>query len=482
MAVSSNRRPSVSIRHAIPALFIALIVATVGLTGWLAFRSGKQSVEELATRLGRETTARIEEHTHTFLGTSHLLHQVNVAAVHTGNLDLSDAEELERYFLQQVQLTESVPFIYFGSEQGTFMGIQREVDGSLVLWELDESTAPKMDIYRLDDQHNPAQLLDSVDFDPRVRPWYKAAVEAGSSAWSPIYPDISRPILIITSVMPVYDEGGALQGVLGIELSLAQISDFLHSLEISQSGQAFIIEQSGEIVASSASEPPYVVVEGEQQRLKATDSSEPLIRDAARYLLDESGGFDRIDGDQQFIARMGGRRHFLQVTPLQGGQSPDWLIVVVIPEADFMGPIYDNVRSTALLGAFVLVVAALLGLVIARWIIRPILAITRAAASVEAGEFVVESLDAVTDRGDELGQLARVFRRMAREVYTREQRLKREVQQLRIKVDAAKRQQQVDAIVETDFFRDLEAKAHNMRRRSERRADDTSDDEPQVLT
>lgn len=53
----------------------------------------------------------------------------------------------------------------------------------------------------------------------------------------------------------------------------------------------------------------------------------------------------------------------------------------------------------------------------------------------------------------------------ALEAYIREQKLRQEIQQLRIEIDEAKRQQQVSEIVDTDFFQDLRAKARNLRRR-----------------
>ena len=53
--------------------------------------------------------------------------------------------------------------------------------------------------------------------------------------------------------------------------------------------------------------------------------------------------------------------------------------------------------------------------------------VTTAAAAVEAGAFEPESLTDVAKRTDALGQLARVFQEMSREVYAREERLKREV-------------------------------------------------------
>jgi CheY-like chemotaxis protein len=89
--------------------------------------------------------------------------------------------------------------------------------------------------------------------------------------------------------------------------------------------------------------------------------------------------------------------------------------------------------------------------------------VVEAATAVETATFAPESLDAVAARDDALGQLARVFRRMAREVITRERALKQEVRQLRIEIDAGRAATQVAEITETEYFQDLQRKAHEMR-------------------
>ena len=91
--------------------------------------------------------------------------------------------------------------------------------------------------------------------------------------------------------------------------------------------------------------------------------------------------------------------------------------------------------------------------------------VTSAAAAVEAGIYRPETLDEVARRSDALGQLARVFQRMAREVYAREQRLQQEVQQLRIEIDEVKQAHDVARIVESDTFRALQERAQERRNR-----------------
>jgi DNA repair ATPase RecN len=89
-----------------------------------------------------------------------------------------------------------------------------------------------------------------------------------------------------------------------------------------------------------------------------------------------------------------------------------------------------------------------------------------AAAAIKANTFQPESLDEVAQRSDELGQLALVFQEMARQVYAREQHLQRQVLQLRIKVDQARKAREVAEITESDYFQQLLGKAQELRNRA----------------
>jgi len=90
--------------------------------------------------------------------------------------------------------------------------------------------------------------------------------------------------------------------------------------------------------------------------------------------------------------------------------------------------------------------------------------VVRAAGAVEAGNYDAASLDRVAGRDDALGNLARVFQRMAQEVYAREQRLKQEIQELRIEIDEARQAKKVAEITDSDYFQRLETQADQIRR------------------
>ena len=86
-----------------------------------------------------------------------------------------------------------------------------------------------------------------------------------------------------------------------------------------------------------------------------------------------------------------------------------------------------------------------------------------AAAAVEAGEFDLETLARVATRRDELGQLARVFQRMAREVYAREQRLNRKCNSSASRSTKPEPLARWLRLPRPDYFQDLQRKADQLR-------------------
>jgi HAMP domain-containing protein len=140
----------------------------------------------------------------------------------------------------------------------------------------------------------------------------------------------------------------------------------------------------------------------------------------------------------------------------------------------------DEVQN-AILGstgqAFLLLYALLLllVLVLSRVLTAPIVRLTAAAERVGEGEYD-QDFGRLRQRRfrDEIGVLADVFLRMTQKVDVREQNLRREVQSLRIEIDEGKRAQQVQEIVDTDFFRELQARAQQMRNRQVKPGDATT--------
>ncbi|NDJ75358.1 MAG: HAMP domain-containing protein [Chloroflexi bacterium] len=120
---------------------------------------------------------------------------------------------------------------------------------------------------------------------------------------------------------------------------------------------------------------------------------------------------------------------------------------------------------------------AVMVVTISRQIVRPVLTMSEVAESIEREEYTIAPLDSVVGRQDEIGLLARVFQRMAKEVYDRVEKLKQQVVELQIVIDEKKVSEEVSQIVESDYFQDLQSKARALRRR-DRSADEPAAAEP----
>lgn len=108
-------------------------------------------------------------------------------------------------------------------------------------------------------------------------------------------------------------------------------------------------------------------------------------------------------------------------------------------------------------------------------ITRPIATLTRAAEEVGRGHYEQDFAGLYQGRfRDEVSRMAQVFESMVKKVYERESDLKKQVVELQIIIDEQKKQKQVNDIVESDFFRDLQTRASAMRDRSHRRSQDGS--------
>jgi PAS domain S-box-containing protein len=405
--------PKVPLRTVLIVPFVLQIFAAVGLTGYLSFRNGQKAVNDLVTQLQSKQSDRIDRHLDTYLATPNQINQINLDAIELGLLNLNDFQSTGRYFWKQMQVFD-VGYISFGNKNGEFIGVERLDDSSLLINEVSKSNPAKLFVWATDSQGNRTKRLAVKDWEPREEAWYADAVKAGKPLWSHIYQWEDKPdVISISSSYPVYDKTKTIVGVLSIDRLLSQISYFLNHLKVSKSGKTFILERDGLLVASSSTEQPFRVVDGEAKRLKASDSRDPLIRLTTQYLTKHFKNLSEINTTQQLKFTIEGQHQFVQVTPWRDKLGLNWLIVVVIPEADFMQEINANRRTTILLCIAALIVATVLGIFTSRWIVRPILRLNASAKALALGEWeqTVEM-----KRSDELGELAKSFNSMAKQL------------------------------------------------------------------
>lgn len=400
--------------------FVLQIVGAVGLVGYLSFRNGNRAVNDVAAQLRSELTARIEQQLRDYIEIPFLINQINSAAFARDEIELTRLEDAYPFW-QQSKTFPTTNLVYCGgAADGAFLSVGRTNDAALELQLLYSNSSTELLLHyrQLDGEGNIGRLrqVGQAPYDPRLRPWYEAAQTAGTATWSEIYLDFDALMPVITASQPVYDDSGSLKGVCATDFLLpVELNQFLSRLQIGQSGETFVIERSGLLVSSStAQEEDLIRGEGEAiERIAATESQNPLVSSTAQYLLDRFGDLDQIQSVQQLSFRVDGQRQLVQVAPFQDQRGLDWLIVVAVPESDFMAQINANTRNTILLSLGALGLATALGLLTAHRISKPILQINQASQSIADGQ-----LDQHIEPQNigELEGLAQSFNRMAQQL------------------------------------------------------------------
>ena len=391
MKPSGNK--GIGFASAIIALYVIGILLTAGSIGYISFRHGRSSVDDFVREIQNSVQARVEQGLKNFLSTPHSLNQMNATAIQAGLVDLQDLASLRLRFLQQVKAFDSVMTSAFGAENGSFVGAGRNVGGGFDCAIADRSLDKDYRVYLLDEQGQLAEPITVIkNYEVQGRPWYQAAVTAQRAAWSPTYVWASQKNIGISAVLPVRDSAGALLGVQMAGLSLGHIGHFLNNIKVAKTGEIFIMERSGALVATSTPAP--VLIEHQKdaksvlERVPAASSSNPVIRRATAQLRAAFSDLGKISAKQQLKLEVDGRGYFLSIVPLSEQYGLDWLIAIAIPESDLMDAVNANTRSSISVGLTILLVTLVAVIGLTRWMTHPLLRLNKVAQEVGRGRWV----------------------------------------------------------------------------------------------
>lgn len=395
-------------------IFVLQVFMTVGLTWYISFKSAQRSIAGMAGKLQHEVDDLIQTHVDNYLSSVAHLNKLNSDAMRLGLLSLKDSTTMERYFWSQGDLFEGLGTIAFSNEQGEIVAANRFQN---YLVETKKMTERSITKYAADPQGHRIKIISqNQNYDARQRPWFKKAKKAGQPTWTEISTSITTSRLDVTAVSPFYDSSGHFKGVFFIDLSLSQMSEFLRQIKISPTGHTFIVERNGNLIAASNVERPFTVTkENMISRIYTPESAIPLISESMEYLFDNYNRLEQIQSSKQFSAILTSGLTYLQVTPYERDNGIDWLVVTAIPAVDFMTEPHANIIKTVYLFMVALLASMSIGVLIARWLARPISTLNIAAMKLSTGKWN-QKLPVGGSR--EVRQLAESFKIMASKLQT----------------------------------------------------------------
>ncbi len=400
-----NKAPiKVSLSTTLVVPFVLQIVAAVGLVGYLSFRNGQEAVNQLAGQLQQEIGFRVKTGVLHYLEAPSLVNKTNEDAAELGVINFNNLESAKSHLWKVVNRFKTIGTAGMANVKGQYLRIGWTNRLSSEEPKLAEQIKPPFTdfiLYKLDQNGNPTEV-DRIVHNRNIRnsPMFQAVLKNNRIAWSDIYINPGYPLLQISLNTPSYDSQRNLIGIFICQMGMEQINQFLQTLQVGKSGLVFIIEPSGELVSTSLANHPVVVgkvIVGKDwpTRMKAQDSSNPVLRESMNALQSQIGNLANIEQTTRLEFKLNGERYFLALSPIRDEYGLNWLVSVVIPEKDFMAEVNANTLNTVLLCLAALILAIAIGILTAGLITFPIIRITKASESLAAG-----SLDKRVDSTD----------------------------------------------------------------------------------
>jgi len=183
-----------------------------------------------------------------------------------------------------------------------------------------------------------------------MRPWYEGAVKVNGLFWTDIYILFTDRKPGVTAAHPLLGPDDELIGVLGVDIELDQLCDFLAGLKIGRTGRAIIVDDDGRVVAHPD------ITKTMKQVGESLDTV--LVQELDDAAITRAYNQFRIQGPGTYALEVDGVNYRASGSSLPTALGTDWHVVIIVPENDYVGFVNERTRSTAAMSGTVLMVLA----------------------------------------------------------------------------------------------------------------------------
>lgn len=365
--------------------FLALFSLIVAGIVVYAYRSNSEAMLQSSDELLYQISETIIRQTTNHLDPAHKMGNLlkQLTEKHTDNFNAKTAI-VESFSIKTLSIYRQFSSIYYGDKNGNFVMCRRLDNGNYSLKTVLAEDSSK-ESGRLVSEKEITQEMQEISrdniedtFDPRDRAWYILARNEGNTTWSREYKLFTEQVQGVTCSHPLYDKTGAFCGVIGIDFRLNDISEFLRTMKIGESGTAFIIDLEGNVLAY----PEQSLINDNLRMPRSPDKqkilSTPIKNAMNKYLKTKLMRFTYAHGGENFIASF---------RPFPENYGRNWALGIIVPEDDFIGPIARIHETTLLFSFWLLIIAGFLTAAIARELTDPINKLTNEVVKIRNLDF-----------------------------------------------------------------------------------------------
>ncbi len=224
-----------------------------------------------------------------------------------------------------------------------------------------------------------------TQYDPRTRPWYILAKEnPGKIMMTDPYRSVTTPDINIGIVRALLDKNNKIFGVIGTDITLVNLTDYISGFEIGYSGQLMLVDAKGVILASK------------NQGILSRSIDTILPANSSDLLTKDDGVFS--ESDNQYI--------------FHTSKKTGWKIVAFIPAAMINREVQKSSFNPPLLSlAITISLFALLSLAgLDIFISKPLMELNEVTRQNIQSDSKYLQVDVKTS--DEIGQLGKSYNQM----------------------------------------------------------------------
>lgn len=346
--LKSNQKTSRGLRNKLIISFLSILLIPSILIGVISYLSSTSNIEQNLIDSAQKNVDIVRQTVDQFI-TSQMENVDYLSnSIVTNDID-NNHDDMTREILDTIQNSKDNVFeqTYVGTETGEFM-------------------------------NSPTSFKNPPDYDPRERPWYKAAMESkGTVIATDPYVSQSSGEVVVTLAKTTSDNNG----VVAVNLELGSLSDIVSSVTIGNEGYLFLLDGTKHFITHPTSEA-------------GSEATEEFFD---KMYESETGQFTYdYEGDQKQLA-------------FSTSETTGWKIAGTMVNEEIKDAVSPILHTIIIVLITSIVIGGIVILLIIRSIANPIKQLVIASDQISQGD-----LSVTVDLGkkDELGILAQAFNRM----------------------------------------------------------------------
>jgi len=344
-------------------LLAVLVIAM--FTGY----SNERVLTNQARQLLVNRTNESEQYAREFLGDMQSQVRMSHSLFSNGLLGNDGLQDLENYYIAQLELYPVVAGLYSSNLNGDFFYVSRSIEKEKgpyrvkIIQRFEDEVITKVWWRGSASDRSFEEFMPDDGFDSRERPWFKEATHKKTMVWTNPYVFFTTKKLGVTIAAPFLNDDQTPTGAIGVDVELTELADFLQELDKTRFGSSFIVTHSGTFIAAPNINDEVMTSSGERTLLSVDKLEDERVKMAYETILSEE--------TKEFS--FAGEKYLVESTPLKLEQSVPWYIVSYAKKNDFLSQIIANNKRNYIIAGLVTLLTALLGWLFAKKLSRPVL-------------------------------------------------------------------------------------------------------------